>query len=116
MTSREFLRRFPNASASCIAANSDSSGKDSKLEPDPGNSALPALQDEARPARRIHVRIVSVRKRLCDPDNLSPKWLLDCLRYCGAIRDDTPEEITLETTQRKAKKGEQEHTVIELFK
>lgn len=115
MNPRELLRLFPNASQGVIAANSESTGSDSKLEPTPGGGTLEEDKAQARPASRIHVRIVSVRKRLCDPDNLSPKWLLDCLRYCGAIRDDTPEAITLETTQRKAAKGEEEHTLIQLF-
>jgi hypothetical protein len=111
----ELRRRFPNVSKACLAANAEGAGADSELEPNPRDAALPEGEAQARPAGLIHVRIVSVRKRLCDPDNLSPKWLLDCLRYCGAICDDTPEEITLETTQRKAAKGEEEHTLIQLF-
>ena len=66
-------------------------------------------------AGRVHIRFVSVRQRLLDPDNLSEKWLLDCLRNCGAIAGDEPDKITLETTQRKAAKGEAEHTIIEVF-
>jgi hypothetical protein len=44
--------------------------------------------------------------------SLSEKWTLDCLRYIGVIRGDEPDKITLETTQRKAAKGEAEHTLI----
>lgn len=64
---------------------------------------------------RVHIRIVSVRKRLLDPDNLVPKWYIDCLRYCGLIREDTPEAVTLETSQRKCAKGEAERTEITII-
>ena len=40
--------------------------------------------------------------------------MLDCLRYCQAIRGDEPDKITLETTQRKTEKGEEEFTLIEI--
>lgn len=115
MIQGELLKLFPNASRSCLAANAESSRQGSELEPAIGSPALPAVKAKALHPGRVHIRITSVRKRLCDPDNLAVKWHLDCLRYCGAIRDDTPEEITLETTQRKAKKGEREETVIEVY-
>ena len=77
-----------------------------------GNAALGAGESEKGDSGRIHIRFVSVRKRLLDPDNLSEKWLLDCLRNCGAIEGDEPEKIVLETTQRKVAKGEEEKTEI----
>jgi hypothetical protein len=60
------------------------------------------------------VRFTSVRKQLCDPDNLSVKYLLDALRFAAVIPGDEPEKIQLEVTQRKCRKGEREHTLIEV--
>lgn len=116
VTRNELTRRFPHASPSFIKANldTDDSGPCSVVESNPGPEPLETNQAEEAAASRIHIRFVSVRKRLCDPDNLSAKWLLDCLRYCGAIRDDKPENITFEIGQRKCAKGEAEHTTIEL--
>ncbi len=87
-------------------------GKDAFVERLTVNGALGSGQGKKGSPDRVHIRFVSVRKRLLDPDNLSEKWLLDCLRNCGAIDGDEPDKITLETTQRKAAKGEEEHTEI----
>ncbi len=115
MKQDELLRLFPNASASTIAANAQGSRTAPKLERPLGNAALGQGKGEEKDSGRVHLRIVSVRKRLLDPDNLSPKWTIDALRYCGIIRGDEPEKITLEVTQRKAAKTEAEHTVIEIY-
>ena len=67
---------------------------------------------------RLLVRIESVRKhKLLDTDNLygGAKFYCDFLRYCGAIPDDTEDQIELKVTQRKAKKGEEEKTIIEVW-
>jgi hypothetical protein len=92
------------------------SGEVAKLESD---SSLPSLDSEKvqRPTgKRFLVRVESVRKRLLDPDNLCEKYHVDLLRYCGAIPGDTPQQIDLETSQRKAEKGEEEHTLIEVYR
>ena len=119
MNRNELLRRFPNASESFIKANSDpepsSPRKDAVMECHPGTEPLAKGQGEKANPGRVHIRFVSVRKCLLDPDNLCEKYILDCLRYCGVIQGDEPEKITLETTQRKAKKGEEEHTQIEIY-
>ena len=120
MNPHTIRRLFPNASKSIIAANAqdygkahvDSSRQDSELESPTGIRTLAAIKAEKADTRRVHIRFESIRQRLCDPDNLSEKWLLDCLRNCGAIIGDEPDKITLETTQRKAAKGEEEHTQI----
>jgi hypothetical protein len=67
---------------------------------------------------RLLVCIESVRKnRLLDTDNLygGAKFYCDFLRYCGAIPDDTEDQIELKVTQRKAKKCEEEKTIIEVW-
>ena len=73
---------------------------------------LATHEGEEADSSRIHLRIVSIRKRLLDPDNLSPKWIIDCLRYSKIIRGDEPDKITLQVEQRKCAKGEAEATQI----
>jgi hypothetical protein len=91
------------------------SRKASKLECTAGDGTLGQDQGQEGSPERLHIRIESVRKRLLDPDNISEKAILDCLRYVGAIPGDQPDQITLETTQRKCEKGEEEHTLIQIF-
>jgi hypothetical protein len=62
---------------------------------------------------RIHIRFTVYRKRLIDPDNIIAKYIIDCLRYAGAIPDDRAKDITLEIKQEKTR--EEEETLIELF-
>ena len=75
---------------------------------------LAAAQREASDPSRVHVRITSRRARLIDPDNLCPKYFIDCLRYAGAIKDDTAKDITVETRQEKVSKAEEE-TIVEVI-
>ena len=109
MTAREFAARFGNG------VQTHDSRSSAKLEYASRNGSLAEGKAETSDSKRVHIRFVSVRKRLCDPDNLSEKWLLDCLRYCHIISGDEPDKITLETTQRKAGKGEAEVTIIEIL-
>lgn len=89
-------------------------GTAAKLERAPINAALAAPQAESRNPDRVFVRVTSIRKRLLDPDNLCEKYHLDCCRYAGLIRGDTEAEISLKTDQRKAAKGEEERTEIQI--
>lgn len=121
----QLKRLFPNASQSVLDANKSDYGKAypetghtgevAKLERPAGEGALAAPQAKEADSERVRIRIISVRKRLLDPDNLSEKWTIDCLRYCRVIRGDEPDKITLETTQRKCEKGEEEHTEILIY-
>lgn len=63
-------------------------------------------------ATRIHVRVTSFRRRLLDPDNLCPKYFIDCLRYAGLIQDDRAADIALEVEQFKVKTAAEERTEI----
>lgn len=74
---------------------------------------LATVQGEKSDSSRVHVRVVSRRVRLIDPDNLCPKYFIDCLRYAEIIQDDTAEKITLEVSQEKVSKGDEE-TIIEI--
>lgn len=76
------------------------------------HAALPARQAKARDTKRYVIRIVSVRTRLLDMDNLAEKYCVDFLRYCGAIPTDAPSTTEITCTQRKAGKEESEHTEI----
>jgi len=104
---REPALRKPNANP-----QTNNTGTPPKLEQDTQHGPLAAGQAKEMATGRVHIRFESVRKRLLDPDNLSEKWTLDCLRYCGAIPGDEPDKITLEVSQRKAAKGEAERTEI----
>ena len=104
---REPVLRKPNANH-----NTNNTGETAKLEQDTRHGTLAEKPIETRSTGRVHIRFVSVRKRLLDPDNICEKWTLDCLRYIGVIRGDEPDKITLETSQRKAAKGEAERTEI----
>lgn len=68
---------------------------------------------EGENASRVRVRIVSYRKRLVDPDNLCPKYFVDCLRYAGLLKDDSARHVALTVEQIKVKAGG-ERTEIEL--
>lgn len=72
---------------------------------------------EAQGARLPHCRFTLVRKKLLDVDAKysSVKDLLDCLGIAGIIPGDKEGQITLEVLQRKAAKGEPEHTIIEVI-
>lgn len=106
---------FPNASRSLLAANVEGARTNPELERNPGNGTLAEGAAKKANSTRLLVRITSVRKRLLDEDNLCEKYLLDCCRYSGLIRDDSPEEIHVETFQRKAGKDEEEHTLIWIY-
>lgn len=122
MTHRELLRRFPNCSKSTLAANFGEvdietvrAGKDAVAKSDPCTGALGKGETKETDPRRFLVRIVSVRKRLGDPDGLVCKWHLDSLRYAGIISDDTAKVLDLQVSQRKCYKGEEEHTEIQVY-
>jgi len=76
------------------------------------NAALVAAQVQSRTGDRILIRIESVRKRLLDEDNLVSKYHTDLCRYSGLLPSDAPGVCKIETSQRKAEKGEEEHTEI----
>ena len=78
-------------------------------EPQPvvRHEPVAAAARKTRDAGRVRIGVVSYRARLCDPDNLCPKYFIDCLRYAGLIADDTPDCITLEVRQVRCRRAEQ---------
>jgi hypothetical protein len=89
-------------------------GAASRAEPQPSvrDEPLAAPPREARHASRVRVCVVSFRARLCDPDNLCPKYFIDCLRYAGLIADDAPDCITLEVRQVRCRRHEQRTEIL----
>jgi hypothetical protein len=83
-------------------------------EPEPvvRDEPVAAAPREARHPGRVRVCVVSFRARLCDPDNLCPKYFIDCLRYAGLIADDTPECVTLEVRQVRCPRAEQRTEIL----
>lgn len=57
-----------------------------------------------------------MRVRLLDEDNLCEKYHVDCCRYAGLIPDDAPSLVRIQTLQRKARRGEAEHTQVEIYR
>lgn len=113
---KDLKRLFPNISESVVALSVGDTGTAPKLERPTLDAALGPSQAQERHSGRFHIRITSVRTRLLDPDNLAEKYHLDCLRYAGIIPADTPEQISLETTQRRKAKGEDEKVIIEVWR
>ena len=104
---REPALRKPNANH-----NTNDTGKAAIPQCATSNAALVETQVQSRTGDRILVRIESVRKRLLDEDNLVSKYHTDLCRYSGLIPSDAPGVCKIETTQRKAEKGEEERTEI----
>ena len=89
--------------------------KTPQLEPTPRPPSLVPRQTQGSDRQRFLVRTTSVRNRLLDEDNLCEKYHVDLCRYAGIIPGDEAGTTKIETTQRKAHKGEEEHTLIEVL-
>lgn len=117
MTTNELRRRFPRAAESFIRENADDqSPANPIMERHPRNEPLAAKEVQGFAGAGILVRVTSVRSRLIDEDNLCEKYHVDLCRYAGIIPDDAPGVCRIETTQRKAAKGEAQHSIIEVVK
>lgn len=69
-----------------------------------------AAREESH-SKRFRIRVTSFRSRLIDPDNLCPKYFIDCCRYAGLIPNDTSEDIVLEVAQQKSSSERTEITI-----
>jgi len=85
------------------------------VEHDPRPRPLAEGEAEKGNPDRVLIRVTSVRKRLLDEDNLAEKYHVDCCRYAGLVHSDEPGKTKIEVSQRKARKGEEEHTQIEII-
>ena len=103
---------FPHASKSTLALNGQPSSP--KLEQPVGEESLAFDQRKAEDSRRCILSYTSYRCRLLDEDNWCTKYFTDALRYCGALPDDTPDKVTIQTRQEKVAHRSEERTVIEI--
>jgi hypothetical protein len=85
------------------------------LESNISNGALGKSEGKRTNTALFLVRVTSIRKKLLDEDNLCEKYYVDCCRYAGLIPGDEPDKTKIEVCQRKAKKGELEHVLIDIF-
>ena len=84
------------------------------VEPDLRDGALGAGETKGDNPARFLVRVTSFRVRLLDEDNLCEKYHVDCCRYAGLIPGDAPGQTEIKTGQRKVKRKDQEHVLIEI--
>jgi len=72
--------------------------------------------DDASSSGRHIVRIISLRVRICDPDNLvgGCKHLIDALRLARVIPEDDPKAIILKVGQKKVSTYPKEKTWVEV--
>jgi len=113
MTLHGIKSLFANASPDFLARNT---GKAPKLERDIGDAPLEKKKVQRRASQKFLIRVTSIRKRLIDEDNLCEKYAVDLCRYAsGGAFGDEAGETKIETTQRKAEKGEEEKVIIEIY-
>ncbi len=115
MTNDQYLQMLANGSKSLREVNPQDTGSPAIVERDSGDAPLGKGKAKDSDSGRVLVRVTSIRKRLIDVDNLAEKFAVDCCRYAGLIHDDAPDQTEIQVTQRKAAKGEEEHTLIEIF-
>lgn len=122
---QDVLRKmFPNASRSVIARNPHLTQAGlSHPQPKPiirhdslGKAKGKEKSHGSGPGGTHRVTITSHRARAVDPDNLAggSKYLIDALRVCGLITDDSPEHIELVVRQEKVAHRSGEYTSVEI--
>ncbi len=116
MTKEQILALFPNASRGLLEANVQTHHLPQSPKPKRPAVHEPLAKEEGEGGYtgRILVRVTSFRRRLLDTDNVTPKYFIDCLRYCHVLRDDTEAEIDLRISQKKVRTKEEERTEIEI--
>lgn len=88
--------------------------------PPPRPKPQPIIRDEplgedkreARYATRVVISFTSFRRRLLDEDNCCTKYFTDGLRYAGIISDDDPSKVSIQVSQQKVTRKEDERTEI----
>ena len=103
---------FPRASKSFLDANPQLFASQPKQDLRP--AVVDATRGKTEGHARIGLSIVMHRVRLLDPDNLvgSAKPLIDCLRTCHLIPDDSEKEISLQVAQHKVSHYPEQKTVV----
>lgn len=94
-------------------ANIDTQISISPTHVEPGTcNALLGTQENARLVTLRYVSVHSRRKRLCDPDNICAKAVIDGLVRGGILTDDTTKEI--KEVRFSQEKSKTEETIIEI--
>jgi hypothetical protein len=91
------------------------SGPVASVERRPRNEPLAAKEVQGQAGGRVLVVVTSFRKYDCDDDGLCEKYIIDLLRYAGILSGDSQKHCKIETSFRKAKKGETERTEIDIY-
>lgn len=112
------MPRWNNEEYAAYLARRQAGYKPPSAEPEPPvqNESMAAQSGKAKDAKRVSVSVTSFRCRLVDPDNLCPKYFVDCLRYAGLIQDDRAQDIELTVRQEKVAAKAAERTEIELIR
>lgn len=85
------------------------------LERGTGHESLGKERFALKYSGRCTVRFKVFRRRLCDPDGNCTKYLLDALRYAGALEDDSERHIRLiYEGQEKVETNEEERVEVVL--
>jgi hypothetical protein len=114
----ELRARFPRGSEDFIKRNIEANAQLCAKEPE--RDVRPAVVDpvpgKEKSDERARVSIVMFRVRLLDPDNAygSAKPLIDCLRTCNLISDDSEKEIELTVTQEKVNHFNEQRTEVKI--
>lgn len=108
------LKRNPSLSTETDGC-SKNSRESPKLESDSKQKLVRGKKDKDRGTEQVYICITDIRRRLTDDDNLCEKFTVDCLRRYGVLKDDSVKFARIFTTQRKCEKGEDPHTLIEIF-
>lgn len=85
------------------------------MERRPSHEPLAAQEIQGQASGRVLVVVTSFRKYDCDDDGLCEKYIIDLLRYAGILSGDSQKHCKIETSFRKAKKGEAERTEIDIY-
>ena len=79
-----------------------------------GNESL-GKEEMPRFTSPVRIHVTSYRKRKHDPDGVSIKAFVDGIVALGILSDDSWDEVaSVAFESRKAEKGEEERTVIEI--
>lgn len=108
------LKRMPRGILNDHETTTERQISDPKPEPALRHEPLGTAQRKKTNPSRCVLRITSYRCRLLDVDNLCPKYFIDALRYCRAIRGDAPTDIELQIRQEKVAHKCQQMTLIEV--
>ena len=105
----EYLKREQARKPSDLSARESF---DSKPQPAVCHEPVAEKAGEGANPKRFRVCVTGFRRRLCDPDNLCPKYFIDCLRYAKIIPDDSAKHIILTVEQFKVRNSNEERTEI----